>query len=478
MLTTIDENVPTAIRRESPSPFRAMLEGVFEMLDAAGIAYCVLNGNETLADHTGSDVDCIIDARIGQAELLRLFHANRAQFNASVIRVMGLHLTLAGRDSDGSAILLELDFSRDCVAGGIWLCAGSEVLESRIRHGKFWIPAPASEFGCYLGRTIAKARFDGSRGNKLLDLYRRDPIGCEAQVSRLWKGEQAGFVISSLLSGEWGKIQGQQRALRAHLWRRALTLASWQSAKLAIEGQLNRIGRLLRPHGLSTVFLGPDGAGKSSTVDAVQTILAPVFSRTVCWGFAPPLRRLLRRKPTPTNQPHALAPRSLPVSLLRVAYWLLFNTLGSVHLRFATVRSTLVLYDRHFIDILVDPVRYRYGGPKGLLKFVWWLAPKPDLVVLLHAPPEVLQARKQEVPIEVTARQLSDYLALVRTLPYGRCIDAGQPHRRVANDVSSLIVQFLAQRIEQRFDLASPGENRVPSKPSPVQEWPSAQPGK
>ncbi len=477
MLSAIDGNAATAIRHESPSPFREILDGVFEMLDAAGIAYCVLHGYDTLADHAGSDVDCIIDARIGQAELLRLFHANRAQLRASVIRVMGLHLTLAGQDMDGSPILLELDFSTDCVAGGIWLLAGSEVLKGRMRHGKFWIPAPACEFGCYLGRSIAKARFDGSRASRLLDLYRRDPIGCEAQVSRLWNGEQAGFVISSLLSGEWGKVQGQQRALRAHLRRGALTQAPWQSAKLAIEGQLNRIGRLMRPHGLSTVFLGPDGAGKSSTIDAIQSKLAPAFSRTVCWGFAPPLRRMLQRKPTPTNQPHALAPRSLPVSLLRVAYWLLFNTLGSVHLRFATARSTLVLYDRHFIDILVDPVRYRYGGPKGLLKYVWRLAPKPDLVILLHAPPEVLQARKQEVPIKVTARQLSDYLALVRTLPYGRCIDAGQPHWRVANAASSVIIQFLAERIEQRFRLASSGENRVPGKPSPVHEWPSAQPG-
>ncbi len=56
-----------------------------------------------------------------------------------------------------------------------------------------------------------------------------------------------------------------------------------------------------------------------------------------------------------------------------------------------------MLNDRHFLDILVDQRRYRYGGPLWLLRLIRRLIPKPDLVNLLDAPPKVLQARKQEL---------------------------------------------------------------------------------
>ena len=63
------------------------------------------------------------------------------------------------------------------------------------------------------------------------------------------------------------------------------------------------------------------------------------------------------------------------------------------------------------LDAIVDPKRYRYGGPIWLLNLIWKITPKPDLIVLLDAPAEVIQQRKKEVPFEETAERL---LATVR----------------------------------------------------------------
>jgi hypothetical protein len=113
------------------------------------------------------------------------------------------------------------------------------------------------------------------------------------------------------------------------------------------------------------------------------------------------------------------------------------------------------MYDRHFVDILVDAKRYRYGGPGWTLRLLWQLIPKPDLVVLLDAPPEVLQARKQEVPLDVTARQRQAYLSLVRTLPNGRIVDANQAQARVADRVAEVVLDELHSGIQRRLNCAT-----------------------
>jgi len=113
----------------------------------------------------------------------------------------------------------------------------------------------------------------------------------------------------------------------------------------------------------------------------------------------------------------------------------------------------LVIYDRHFVDILVDAKRYRYGGPPWLLRLIWRLIPKPDLIILLDAAPEVLQARKQEVPYEETARQRMVCLSLVRKMQNGQIVDAALPMKNVAADAAEVVLNHLAIRIQSRFRL-------------------------
>jgi thymidylate kinase len=119
----------------------------------------------------------------------------------------------------------------------------------------------------------------------------------------------------------------------------------------------------------------------------------------------------------------------------------------------ALARAALVVHDRHLIDALVDPRRYRYGGPQWLLRLIWRLTPKSDLVILLDAPPEVLQARKQEVPFAETARQRDAYLALVKPMSNGHVVDANRPLEQVVAEVNDILLQHVARRHASRFGL-------------------------
>jgi hypothetical protein len=66
----------------------------------------------------------------------------------------------------------------------------------------------------------------------------------------------------------------------------------------------------------------------------------------------------------------------------------------------------------------------------------------------------VLQARKQEVPFEETARQREAYLSLIKTMKNGHVVDAARPLEHVVGDVNDIILRYLATRVARRFGLA------------------------
>jgi len=80
--------------------------------------------------------------------------------------------------------------------------------------------------------------------------------------------------------------------------------------------------------------------------------------------------------------------------------------------------------------------------------------PQPDLVFILDAPPEIIQARKQEVPFAESARQRAAYLALVPHLRAAHVIDAAQPLGKVVADVLGIVLMRLEARAAGRLDLA------------------------
>jgi thymidylate kinase len=104
-------------------------------------------------------------------------------------------------------------------------------------------------------------------------------------------------------------------------------------------------------------------------------------------------------------------------------------------------KGTLLICDRYYHDLLVDPKRYRYGGPAWAAKLIGKLMPQPTLWILLDAPTKVLQVRKQEVTLEETARQRQAYSDFVRKQRKYVIVDASQSLDRVIADAQKEIME-------------------------------------
>ncbi len=215
-----------------------------------------------------------------------------------------------------------------------------------------------------------------------------------------------------------------------------------------MKSQMKLMNRTSR--GLWVAFFGPDGVGKSTVIEQLQQQLRPAFDEIGKFHFRPGFgRRALDR--IAVTDPHANLPRSALISLGKLLYWLLDCWIGYVLTVFPQRhRCGLVIYDRYYPDILVDPVRYRLPPrtariAKGLAK----LAPRPDLCVLLDAPAEVVYARKSELPLAELRRQRVTYLKMFEGMPSKLLVNANLPINEVARNVAVVICSFFTNSIHE-----------------------------
>jgi thymidylate kinase len=134
--------------------------------------------------------------------------------------------------------------------------------------------------------------------------------------------------------------------------------------------------------------------------------------------------------------PHGKPARGVLLSLAKILAWILEEWYGTL---LHESKKTVLICDRYYHDLLVDPKRYRFGAPIWTAELVGKLMPRPKLWVLLDAPPNLLQERKQEVTPEETARQCDAYRTFIRKQRKHAIIDASQPLDKVIVDVEMAI---------------------------------------
>jgi thymidylate kinase len=448
--------LPTRIAppaRRAPAPQGAILLRLLDVLDRAQIPCCLLHGYNNYPHTIDGDVDCLIPAEFLPRKLAQVLHDNRGEIGAQVVQWFqdGAHfIVLAGRDESGSPVLLQLHVSPHYEMGGRVFFDARQILNSWQQYNGFSVPAADVEFMCILANKLCKGTLNDDHGRRLSSLFIDDPTACAKQARRFLQPSAAALVIEAAVSWDWKSVRESMRLLRSQLLHSRAT----RPAGRRIPRLLGKIRRHLRPrNGFHAVFLGPDGVGKSTTIEAFQRGLAPAFLSNTYLTFAPGLLPQKFAPPKPDG-PHSLPPRSLPASLLKAAWWLICYTLGyCAAVRPNLARGGLVVNHRYLVDAIVDRKRYRYRGPVWLLKWIWAVVPRPDVLFLLDAAPEIIYRRKQEVPFEEIARQVEAYRAVIGTLPIGRIIDASRPPAQVADDVQWLALDQMAQRIVRRFSL-------------------------
>lgn len=425
----------------------------------AGIRWCILHGYQEFPQRVLSDVDIIV-AKQDQAQVSRL-----------LLQLPGIHLVQAINyqpDSvyyvlcslDATPIMLQLDVSANFqTAGHRWLM-GEEFLAARCQfHNLLWAPPPALEFIAYLIKKITKAwqlgnnNFQDLHAEYLTRLFLNDEQACTLQLSRFFSAQDFIILCMAAKTGSWQVVieKSPEIARRLLARKKAYTDGVYWHGRLQ---EIKRwVARCRSPTGIVVAVLGPDGAGKTAVIKHVKALLAPAFRRTSCMHLRPHFGARGRYAAS-TSNPHGQLPRNAVASSFKLGWWLLDYTAGyiaSVYWR--KVRSTLVVFDRYFYDLFVDPVRYRFAGPWPVAKWLARFVPPPEIIIILDAPEHVLLQRKNEVRENELARQRRAYLILAHQHAQAHVVDATQSINDIAAHVSNIVLQYLAQRQTRRLEL-------------------------
>ena len=433
-------------------------QSLFRFLERNGIAYCVVGDARAYPEAIASDVDIVVEQKVFST-VPRLVARFAREFGVHVVQWIrheqtASYFVLAWAGDSGGIDFLALDFCGDYYRGGRRLLAADEILaqcgpatDRRGREQGFQVPAARMQFIYYLLKKVDKRELDHAHGEYLSDLWHADPDGALSWIGRYWPDvDDAELISRAAEDNEWSLVRGLLPRLR-----RALRRSAPLSAAAALGELKRRVERVLRPTGMTVAVIGPDGSGKSSVIERVLADLAPAFRATRYLHLRPRVVGGGQASAGPATEPHALPSRGRIASVAKLVHMLLDYVAGyALRVWPLRRRSTLVVFDRYYHDLLVDPKRYRYGGPMSLARWAAKWVPGPDLWVLLDAPGDVLQARKSEVSAEESGRQRQSYLELAAHLWNAAVVDASQELPRVALEVDAAILNVLQGRLEFR----------------------------
>jgi thymidylate kinase len=214
--------------------------------------------------------------------------------------------------------------------------------------------------------------------------------------------------------------------------------------------------------GFTVAIIGADGAGKTTAARRVEGTLARP-AKYIYMGDNPgasnvllPTTRVIHAIHRARGAPSAGGPPD-PRRRPPKGKWRAVRSILGLGNRFAEEwfrqilawyhvgRGRVVLFDRHFYADCyahdIDTKGRKISLSRRLHGFVLqWLYPKPDLVILLDAPAEVLWARKQEGTFEAVAHRREEYLCMGEVFANFAVVDASAPEGAVVEQISRLII--------------------------------------
>jgi len=200
-------------------------------------------------------------------------------------------------------------------------------------------------------------------------------------------------------------------------------------------------------------FSGIDGAGKTTQISAVSTVLSQQGYRILhvaFWDDVAVLSKLragvslslFRKSPLTSELPlrNDKNVRTWYLMLVRAFFYLLDTlSLRRVVAKLRCDGYDFIIFDRYVYDQIVQ-IRPRHWISRAYIRVLLSLAPRPDFPFILDASPDEAFARKPEYPLDFMRGYRQAFLALRAFVPHLAIVVPSS-----VDETQRLIVQRIAE---------------------------------
>lgn len=401
---------------------------LIDALNAANIKYCIIGDYQNLPESVGHDIDLWTN----DVEAFR-----KCLFSA--IAKSGHRVIIDNRTANGCNVafykrvgeiiyLMKIDVMTDTSFKSILTLVDKNVMaENVMPYKNFYVANPESEAVMH----FIYPMFEWGRIKK--DSYKADILKYyESDIFKetfrqLW-GKITTEKLLRLISEErWDDVISCMPGLRRKaLMRGLLRCSTYKNISSAF---YHTTYRMFKPSGKCLAFCGLDGAGKTTILDEMNDMFVNLLkSKKVFYGYwrpfvIPEIRELFGKKNSKDGVDAKVQkgvtvvepekkPKNKVVSFIKLMYYWLDFVLAPKKYGSIRSRGGIVLFDRHYIDMIVHPQRFEMRLSSKIILFLYRFIPKADFTFFLYCTPEEILKRKEEFTKEEILKMTDDYMGV------------------------------------------------------------------
>lgn len=442
-----------------------LLEKVFSILNDSGLDYCVQNKYETMPEAIPSDIDMMYRGA-GEKELdsvvQKIAHETSLLITQKIVQDYCEYTYILSPAAPKDKFQLQLDFYRVISHGKHRnVLLDKDLLDRKRFYKIFYVPDPLDEIIYIIVRRTLKKDFSNEHLDNIICLQNNLKEDSASDAIRTIFGSEVAACIEKMISQKSTDVFYEQYPVFRNAIERIQkkNYGVFDAVKyLAFKLWNYPRNRILHKCGMSVAFLAPDGAGKSTIINAINKTCSGSFYGIENIYFRPHLFKNLghynkinpSEEATTNTNPHNVTLDGKAKSFIRFLFYNADFLLGTMFkINKYKMKKQLVVFDRYYYDYYADMKRYKYSLSSEFAEKCAWMIPAPDLIFVLDAPEKVIYERKQELSLEEIRHQREKFGSLLKTKLNVAVIDVNRSVEDIVDDVTSRILIYQSEKTKK-----------------------------